>query len=932
MTIRWFSGKKIEGLAADTKPTTNVENGMEFKEIDTGIEYTLISGVWVQDPGGSGGGGGGSGTGAAKGGTSTQSGNASTKTFTIAHGLGTTPTGGYALASSVDALGEYQTDIDSTNITITYQIAPASGTNNLSWIWSVNTDISGGGSGIGGNGGTATFSGNASTKIFNIPHLLGGIPTGVSVEPSSTDAFGDYQIDKDITNITITYQSAPPTGTDNLVFEWVAIIGTINNVAVAKGTAIKNGDSSTTVFNIPHGMASTPSSAWVTLSSVDAIGVHRVDIDDTNIIITYQVPPPTGTGNLEYFWGALNPTGGIVGTGEVNTASNVGAGTGTIYKQKNVFNLELKSLVQGTDIALTNNASDVTIAAGTNVLNTTNTKTVTNKTIDEASNTVTMRQPYSYLIYPHGATEFRVKRGSDNAIVYTSSNGGTANAKGALDYCTTALGNTSPGGVIWLTAGYFPVTSTFTINGANHRYIKIRGVGDGSNYGPLSEIRATGNFAAITLDGQTGSLLGVGLEGLYLSHDENTFGTGLIRIIDTVIESQFKDLSFSDMAGKVGDCFKFEILNTTSTATQYSNKIINCNCRGFDNFINVNNQAPNSTFNSFMSDLDVHNCMVWNTKRVLNIGGVSGAYILNWNFDRVNYQHDATNSIAANEGVFNYDSVVSCWQHKHTNCMVWDITAPGINYANVGTSVELALNECNPTFMIGGSGAYLNKVKVTEYYLGSFGPMNVGWIIPSTTVTPGGEGILSSPTFGGTLSITQDSTGPYGSFASGTTQGTNSGPRRGPATFRMEHRPYLEIYGGPSNTTISRCYHGLGTQVVLTDTDNIIGTTDSGIFAGWRPADTNIQIFHHDGDGSNMTVIDTGLAKVTSMWKCAFIMDSTGFQWKVATVNGSKVSARVTAQIPAASTNMAFSAQAQNTTTTSINQQLRYAKLILRSI
>jgi hypothetical protein len=148
----------------------------------------------------------------------------------------------------------------------------------------------------------------------------------------------------------------------------------------------------------------------------------------------------------------------------------------------------------------------------------------------------------------------------------------------------------------------------------------------------------------------------------------------------------------------------------------------------------------------------------------------------------------------------------------------------------------------------------------------------------------------------------------------------------------MQHSPLLEIFGGPTNTTISRVYYGLGTQVVLTDTDTIIGTTDSGIYAGWRPGDTNIQIFHHNGDGTAMTVIDTGLAKTTTMWKCAFMMDSTGFVWKVATVNGSKVSGRVTAKIPAASTNMAISAQAQNTTTTSITNNIRYTKLVLRNM
>lgn len=49
--------------------------------------------------------------------------------------------------------------------------------------------------------------------------------------------------------------------------------------------------------------------------------------------------------------------------GEANTASNVGAGTGLVFKQKTGVDLEFKTLLQGANITLTNNASDVTIAA-----------------------------------------------------------------------------------------------------------------------------------------------------------------------------------------------------------------------------------------------------------------------------------------------------------------------------------------------------------------------------------------------------------------------------------------------------------------------------------------------------------------------------------------------------------------------------------------
>lgn len=49
--------------------------------------------------------------------------------------------------------------------------------------------------------------------------------------------------------------------------------------------------------------------------------------------------------------------------GEVNTASNVGAGAGDVFKAKVGVDLELKTILAGTNITVTNNVSDIEIAA-----------------------------------------------------------------------------------------------------------------------------------------------------------------------------------------------------------------------------------------------------------------------------------------------------------------------------------------------------------------------------------------------------------------------------------------------------------------------------------------------------------------------------------------------------------------------------------------
>lgn len=63
------------------------------------------------------------------------SGNGSTTAFTITHGLYATPTSWYAEAASAAANGASFTTASSTTLTVTFAVAPATGTNNVSLAW-----------------------------------------------------------------------------------------------------------------------------------------------------------------------------------------------------------------------------------------------------------------------------------------------------------------------------------------------------------------------------------------------------------------------------------------------------------------------------------------------------------------------------------------------------------------------------------------------------------------------------------------------------------------------------------------------------------------------------------------------------------------------------------------------------------------------------
>lgn len=536
------------------------------------------------------------------------------------------------------------------------------------------------------------------------------------------------------------------------------------------------------------------------------------------------------------------------------------------------------------------------------------------------------KEDYSFLIYKNGSVNFQVKRGSDNSIVYSTAD--INDALGALQYCRD-----NGSGVVKLDGNtLYPISATFSIVGGTHSNLLFKANGANTPLGANADIRVTGDFPAVTLDGQTASINGIYFEGLQFSHNVTGYTSGLVRIIDSAVEDTFRNCSFFDNGKFAGDCFKIEILNTSVLKAQYGMRIENCTSRGFANFINVNNQANTGTLGSFMSTMFIINCVVMNAKRVLNVGGVSGAQILDWRFENLFFQYSGSNSVGAGNGVFNYDSVVSCWKHKHTDCIVWDISAVGINYANVGSSVELRLNGCDPAARIGGSGASLGKVKIEDYYFSQTTAQAVGIISPSYIGdgTRLGEGALAGCSILQNPSQRTDSTGPYLEFNSGGTANTNTGTRKGGNPFRMDSRFYVEIICGTNNTdTNSRLYVGFNSTGAMSGTDTPLGTGETGILIGYRSTDSTYQIFYNNGGGSAMVVIDTGIPRNTGFHKFVIWSDSSSFTYIVDSIVSTPISG---GQTPAATTTMSFVVHAQNTSTNAILFNLRYAKLLLRNL
>jgi len=120
MTITKPTNWLIFGVAADTKPTIHAANTL-FIEQDTGKIFRYTGSAWANL------------LTAENTGIATASGNGSTTVFTIAHSIGSTPT--VYMATVISHQTTATVTADGTNLTVTCNTAPTSGTNNVKIFW-----------------------------------------------------------------------------------------------------------------------------------------------------------------------------------------------------------------------------------------------------------------------------------------------------------------------------------------------------------------------------------------------------------------------------------------------------------------------------------------------------------------------------------------------------------------------------------------------------------------------------------------------------------------------------------------------------------------------------------------------------------------------------------------------------------------------------
>ena len=130
----------------------------------------------------------------------------------------------------------------------------------------------------------------------------------------------------------------------NLEFRTLVAGAGVTLTQSATGITIATSGANTSAVNIGTG------TGIFTSKSGDNIQLRSLKTGTGNINLTISA---SGTGNEVEF----------VNTAEINTASNVGTGTG-LFAQKSTYDLQFKSLVAGSNVTITSSSTEVTIAAG----------------------------------------------------------------------------------------------------------------------------------------------------------------------------------------------------------------------------------------------------------------------------------------------------------------------------------------------------------------------------------------------------------------------------------------------------------------------------------------------------------------------------------------------------------------------------------------
>jgi len=115
--------------------------------------------------------------------------------------------------------------------------------------------------------------------------------------------------------------------------------------------------------------ASSSTPGELRIAEKNSAGLHYTAFkaQDQAANVTYTLPAAAGSAGQQLTWnsgGMLTwESAGGGGSGEANTASNVGSGAGEPFKEKSGVDLRFRTIAAGNGVTVTNNTNDITIGA-----------------------------------------------------------------------------------------------------------------------------------------------------------------------------------------------------------------------------------------------------------------------------------------------------------------------------------------------------------------------------------------------------------------------------------------------------------------------------------------------------------------------------------------------------------------------------------------
>jgi hypothetical protein len=327
---------------------------------------------------------------------------------------------------------------------------------------------------------------------------------------------------------------------------WVLQVGAGGGLS-AGGQISFNGTAVQTVFNIPHGLSQTPDFISVQPASADAFGSFTRTKDATNIVITYQIPPPLGSSNVTFQWGA-----GFV----------------------------------SEDIAIGLSSSSTT--------------TFTNKTIDFDLNTIKL--PFcSVVVYKAGTTYKAKNMVTGDTLATTSTTDASTVINAAINNIPGAAAR-GYGGIVFISAGDYDCKTLIDLNIDTTTYhaVQLVGEGIGTNltFTPASALTngirlrmANARLSNMRVYGNanvTNIIQAIGKGSGFTRHD---YGVLDHMRIDGATAIAQGTTSITATAGQKG----LLIEGTAANLAEFFWKIHNCDFRGCDIGIHAYNQYSTST-------------------------------------------------------------------------------------------------------------------------------------------------------------------------------------------------------------------------------------------------------------------------------------------------------------------------------------------------